>query len=108
MENPLDPYLLDADDLGFELARRRADIPIARIDREILLEQLLEDGVPVSREGPPFGGKLQRAKVLLKEVNKPLVYAQLNASAASFRRTRAKVKAISAHIRSRMSCMQPD
>lgn len=108
MEYSLDPYLLDQEDLGFEIARRQADVPIARIDQEILLEQLLEDGVPVSQEGPPFERNLLRAKALLKEMNKLLVYVQLNANAASVRKTRAKVKAIAVHLRSRVSCMQPD
>lgn len=103
----IDPYLLDFEDLGFEIARRNAEVPEARVDREIALEQLILEGSPTSPVGPPFEENLQRARTLLREVNKLLVFGQLNANAASLQRVRAKIHSTFAHILNRVICLKP-
>lgn len=107
MEVGLDPYLLDTVDLAFEINRRNAEVPAARIDREILLEQLLSDGVAESREDPRFDESFERAKTLLREVHKMLVFGQLNVNVASFRRVMAKINALRAHLHHRVRCLMP-
>lgn len=107
MEYSLDPYLLDQEDLEFEITRRHKEVPEDRIDREIALEQLILEGSPTSQIGPPFGENLQRAKALLREINKLLVYGQLNDNPATSQRVRAKIEATFAHLLNRVRYLKP-
>lgn len=107
MERDVDPYLLEPEDLSFEIIRRNAVVPATRIDQEILLEQLIVEGHPTFQTVLPFEANFQRARTLLLEVNKLLVFGQLNADVKGFRRVRAKIHTVFAHIANRVSCLSP-